>query len=127
MADNVLSILYLGKPISILDRRELILRDSGIQADRERWWTPCGQHGTRDRRISSSQHAWGLGGPLHFPAMLTGEGSNQAQGKIAWIEGDKSAGTLKWRVYPTPPGGGERESLKTQHFNGLLISGSPTF
>jgi hypothetical protein len=41
----------------------------------------------------------------------TGGGSNQGQGKTEWTEVDGSPGKLKWRIYPIPSRGGEREDF----------------
>jgi hypothetical protein len=68
-----------------------------------------GPHGTDDSGASSSQHALGLGGPLHFrtSAALIGKG----QGKITWAEGDRSPGKLKRRFIPWHLGEGKGRIL----------------
>jgi hypothetical protein len=87
--------------------KEGVMRtNSGLHADRERWQTPCDQHGASEARAPSSQHALGLGGPMHFCAAITGRGPNQGQGKTMWTECDK----FKWRDYPITGGRGERGS-----------------
>jgi hypothetical protein len=46
---------------------------------------------------------------------------------MMWTEGDGSPSKLKWRIYPTPPGGGERifKEGNLEDVSGLLISASP--
>jgi hypothetical protein len=44
--------------------------DSGIQADRERWHTPCGWHGSGDTWASSFQHDLRLRGTPALPCSV---------------------------------------------------------
>jgi hypothetical protein len=61
--------------------------------------------------------------------VLTGWESNQEQEKTMWTEGNRSLGKLKWRVYPMPPRGEEKEDFKkgnTSCISKLPVSGSPS-
>jgi hypothetical protein len=71
-------------------------------------------------RASSSQHALGWGGPLHFCTVLIGKGSKKGYEKTAWTEGDGSLGKLKKRVYSMTVGGGKGEELKRRNTEGNL-------
>jgi hypothetical protein len=83
----------MGLVVRLPSEREECGTDSGIQADRERWHTPCGWHGAGDASVLLPDMPWDW--EDHCTVQCSQVGGQIRDQKVLWTEGDESLGTLK--------------------------------